>query len=295
MGINQFCDDNYTPRSSASKITTDANARETNWVFFAVTYDSTNTGAQVKFYFGNRTNAATASSTNSYSSRGAVGATISNLCIGHFNIAIRGGNETRMFRGLIDEVQVFNEALSLVEIQQVQFSPNRLPVATNRTLGTTVNQAAGYPLIKLLRGCSDADGDTLTVSGVSPASTNGGTVLLTSTNVIYTPANNYVGADAFTFTVSDGHGGTASGTVLVTVSNGQSFNIVSYAYDSGAGTMTVTFAGIPGYTYRVQYATTLTPPANWTDLSTNTAPPDGLWQVVDPAGSMSRFYRTVYP
>ena len=173
---------------------------------------------------------------------------------------------------------------------------NTPPTTANHTLGTSMNQPAGYPLLKLLAGCTDADGDPLTVSGVSATSTNGGTLLLTSTNALYTPANNYVGADAFTYTVSDGFGGTADGTVFVTVSNGQSFNIATYAYDPGAGTMTLTIAGIPGYTYRVQYTTGLTPPISWTDLSTNTAPANGLWQVVDTVGgNTNRFYRTAYP
>ncbi len=120
-------------------------------------------------------------------------------------------------------------------------------------------------------------------------------MVLTSTNVTYTPASNYVGADAFTFTISDGRGGTAVGTVLVNVTNGQSQNMVSWDHDAGAGTLTVTFAGIPGYTYRVQYATTLSP-ADWTDFSTNTAPAHGQFQIVDlVGGNTNRFYRTVYP
>ena len=57
-----------------------------------------------------------------------------------------------------------------------------------------------------------------------------------------------------------------------------------------------TFAGIPGNTCRVQSATTLTPPADWTDFSTNTVPPLGLFQVTNfVGGSTTRFYRTVSP
>jgi hypothetical protein len=56
------------------------------------------------------------------------------------------------------------------------------------------------------------------------------------------------------------------------------------------------FAGIPGWTYRIQYADTL-PPSNWTDLSTNTADGLGVYQYVDmpPTNSPSRFYRSVSP
>lgn len=172
---------------------------------------------------------------------------------------------------------------------------NNPPGATNHFLGTVLNFPKVIPTARLLLGCSDADNDPLTVSAVSPSSTNGGTVVLTTTNVTYTPASNYVGTDAFTFTISDGRGGTAVGTVLVNVTNGQSQNMVSWVHDAGAGTLTVTFAGIPGYTYRVQYATTLSP-ADWTDLSTNTAPAHGQFQIVDMVGgNTNRFYRTVYP
>ena len=37
-----------------------------------------------------------------------------------------------------------------------------------------------------------------------------GTVTFTATGVSYTPAANYHGADSFTYTISDGNGGTAT-------------------------------------------------------------------------------------
>lgn len=56
----------------------------------------------------------------------------------------------------------------------------------------------------------------------------------------------------------------------------------------------VQFASTPGYTYRIQRATSLTGP--WTDITTNTAPANGFVTYQDtsaPAGTA--FYRTVTP
>ena len=60
---------------------------------------------------------------------------------------------------------------------------------------------------KLLLFASDPDGDPLTVSAVSPTSTNGGSVILDAGLVTYIPATNFIGADRFSYTVSDGRGG----------------------------------------------------------------------------------------
>jgi hypothetical protein len=70
-------------------------------------------------------------------------------------------------------------------------------------------------IINVLVNDSDPDGDTLTVSSVTQpghgAVTNG------TTHVTYTPNPNFLGDDAFTYTVSDGHGSTDTATVSVTV------------------------------------------------------------------------------
>jgi CSLREA domain-containing protein len=63
---------------------------------------------------------------------------------------------------------------------------------------------------------TDPDGDTLTVI----ASTNGSRGTVTSNNdgtLTYTPGSNYKGTDTFTYTISDGKGGTAVGTVTITM------------------------------------------------------------------------------
>jgi hypothetical protein len=61
----------------------------------------------------------------------------------------------------------------------------------------------------------DADGDPLAITAVSSAAH--GTVSYSAGSVIYTPAAGYVGPDSFTYTISDGRGGTTTGTVSVTV------------------------------------------------------------------------------
>src|SRR5262249_35801032 len=58
-------------------------------------------------------------------------------------------------------------------------------------------------------------GDVITLSSVGAAAH--GTVVVNGNNAVYTPAANYNGSDTFTYTISDGHGGTATGTVNVTV------------------------------------------------------------------------------
>lgn len=60
--------------------------------------------------------------------------------------------------------------------------------------------------------------DTLTVISYDAVSSNGATVVLAPDGgFTYTPATDFFGADSFSYTVSDGNGGTDSATVSVTV------------------------------------------------------------------------------
>jgi hypothetical protein len=82
------------------------------------------------------------------------------------------------------------------------------------TDSTTTNEDAAVA-ISVLTNDSDTDGDSLTVTAVTqPAH---GSTTFTASGVTYTPAANYNGADSFTYTISDGNGGNATGTVNVTV------------------------------------------------------------------------------
>jgi hypothetical protein len=89
---------------------------------------------------------------------------------------------------------------------------NQPPVANNDTATTPVNTSV---LVNVRANDTDSDGDSLTVAAVTqPAH---GTAAIESNSVRYTPALNYTGGDAFQYTISDGQGHTAVGTVTVTV------------------------------------------------------------------------------
>jgi hypothetical protein len=62
---------------------------------------------------------------------------------------------------------------------------------------------------------TDPEGDTLVVSAVTQGAN--GTVAFAGGSVTYTPNAYFIGADSFTYTVSDGNGGTSTPTINVTV------------------------------------------------------------------------------
>ncbi|HWS87485.1 MAG TPA: Ig-like domain-containing protein [Pyrinomonadaceae bacterium] len=89
------------------------------------------------------------------------------------------------------------------------------PVAVDDA--ANVSEDSGPNLIGVLANDFDVDGDALTVSAVGPAAN--GVVSNNTNSVSYTPNPNYFGPDSFTYTVTDGHGNTASATVNVNVAN----------------------------------------------------------------------------
>ncbi|WP_395347357.1 Ig-like domain-containing protein [Variovorax sp. UC122_21] len=92
---------------------------------------------------------------------------------------------------------------------------NDTPVASNDTLAATEDTPLTIPAATLLGNDTDADGDTLTITSVQGAVN--GTVSLVGGNVVFTPAANFNGAASFTYTVSDGNGGSSTATVTVNV------------------------------------------------------------------------------
>src|SRR5436309_3174892 len=90
---------------------------------------------------------------------------------------------------------------------------NDAPVAGNDAATTAEDTAV---TIAVLGNDTDVDGDTLTVTGVGTPQ-HGSAATQPDGTITYTPGANYNGADSFTYTISDGHGGTATATVSVTI------------------------------------------------------------------------------
>ena len=93
---------------------------------------------------------------------------------------------------------------------------NRNPVATNDSAVTNINTAV---TVNVLANDSDADGDALTISGVSNVVNGTAVVNAAASRVIFTPAAGAGGTGSFTYSVSDGQGGTASASVTVAIVN----------------------------------------------------------------------------
>lgn len=92
---------------------------------------------------------------------------------------------------------------------------NDAPDAVNDTARAPRN---GAVTITVRANDTDVDGDTITVTEVGAAA-KGSAVVNGNSTVTYTPNPGYVGPDSFTYTISDGKGGTDTATVNVTVAD----------------------------------------------------------------------------
>ena len=117
------------------------------------------------------------------------------------------------FQGLIDEVEIFNRALTVAEIQAIVNAGsagkcrNRPPIAVCKSV--TVQSCALTTAASIDGGSSDPDsGDTITLS--------------------QSPAGPYpVGTTMVTLTVTDNHGASSQCTGTVTVSNSTALTVSS--------------------------------------------------------------------
>lgn len=91
---------------------------------------------------------------------------------------------------------------------------NDPPVAVNDS--ATVVQDSANNVIPVLTNDSDQEKDTLAIQSVGTPD-RGGTATSQNNAIVYTPAAGFVGNEQFTYTISDGQGGTATATVIVTV------------------------------------------------------------------------------
>ena len=99
---------------------------------------------------------------------------------------------------------------------------NAPPIAGNDEFQTGRNEPITITFSQLLANDTDPNGDQLSVSLAGFTQPTSGTLTVDARNgqVVYTPDDDFIGADTFTYIVADGiEPGDAPGTVRVTVTN----------------------------------------------------------------------------
>ena len=115
----------------------------------------------------------------------------------------------------------------------------------------------------------------MTLSGVNLTTTNGATLVTNNTLILY-PKSPTVN-DQFTYSISDGHGGTGVGIVNILLS-GTTSSALSITSITGSNPTALKAFGIPAYTYIVERSTNM---VSWVPISTNTAASTGDVNVID--------------
>jgi hypothetical protein len=193
------------------------------------------------------------------------------------------------------------------EILSFTTTTNHPPVAAVLTLTQTAKVPLMLALSDLATNWSDIDGDPVSLVSINFTSTNGATVyplnLTTNLDGSYVITNlsllGFVNPaklnDQISYTISDGLGDSTVGLINIVVSfNALTGQATGILYPGGNNPVTLSFAGVPGYTYAVERSTNL---PTWTPIWTNTAPAGSFFNFTDTFGDLggiapsSAFYR----
>jgi hypothetical protein len=119
------------------------------------------------------------------------------------------GNAARMENAVIEWQQ-------LLAADDTGDGNNRLPIAVNDLYNTVANVPVTTG--NVLLNDSDADNDTLSISAYASVSNRGGNVTNNLDGTFtYSPPNGFTGSDSFSYTISDGQGGSDQALVSITV------------------------------------------------------------------------------
>jgi len=147
------------------------------------------------------------------------------------------------------------------------------------------------PFATLRSNGTDPDADPLTVTTVNLTTTNGIALTTNATSIFY--LNQASGTDQFSYTLSDGKGGSVTGAVnIVNIGAPPAAQFVGLPSVSSASVF-LQFSAAPGWTYYLERSTHL---VDWKTIWTNVAPPSGLFDYTDDFHDLSApaspaFYR----
>jgi uncharacterized repeat protein (TIGR01451 family) len=157
---------------------------------------------------------------------------------------------------------------------------NQAPAAADDTATVLVNDSVN---VAVLANDTDPNADTLTVTGVSTPA-HGTATLQPDGTITYQPVFFYAGPDSFSYTISDGHGGSDTATVTMTIGNAapvavgdsvtgsasspSTFDVLANDSDANADPLTITTVSTPAHGTTVISAgqITYTPTAGYAGL-----------------------------
>ena len=162
---------------------------------------------------------------------------------------------------------------SLATLTYNNTAPTTTPVKYGRVGSLTWKIA----ISDLLTNTMDADNDPLTLVSVD-TSTNNITLDLTSYPGLVAYYNPNPVDDQFSYTVTDGFGGTNTGIITLTYTGSGVIGTNSITSITGTNPKVLTAFGIPNYNYIAERSTNL---LNWVDISTNAAATNGVITITD--------------
>lgn len=170
---------------------------------------------------------------------------------------------------------------------------NEPPVFAGYSFSVAKNTAATVHLAKILARTTDPEGNSRSVTAADTTSLQGGTIVVQSSSILYTPASDFTGVDSFQITFSDGTTPVA-GQVDINVSTGAAGNGSALVSISVEGSdVLLRFAGIPGTNYLLQRSESLTEPVTWNTLSTIAADANGFVLYTDNSPPSPSYWRTL--
>jgi len=167
------------------------------------------------------------------------------------------------------------------------------PINYGRTPGTSLRIRVASLLASTNANVTDADGDSFSVTSVGNPAVSGASTLLSGSFILYTPASSSGNVnDSFTYTVTDSLGAPTTGIIDVVMTN-QTSTTLSIS-SCGVNCAVVSFQGLPNYTYILQRSSPSSS-GPFSDIYTNTAAPNGLFQYTDNPAPNPSFYRVRLP
>lgn len=207
-----------------------------------------------------------------------------------FNAAFVDGVNTLEFEILNNDAIAGYTGLRVGNLRGFAASRTLPPVSSGFGVTMPQNQPLTLTVAALLGPITDPEGGLVTLASVSATSTNGGTVVLNGVTVTYTPVLGFVGADRFSYVVSDPLGAQSTVSAQIAVLPPELVvNTIQPPVVTRQG-VSFGFVGLPGNTYQVLRA--VTPLGPWLDAGTVWMRSDGTGQYSDTAPPPSQaFYR----